>query len=998
MTSENAWPSTEQYREAIAFPADFLRQPVLRESTPDLGKGGRRPILNTGAFGVVFEMRHVESKKHWALKCFTVASENRSTRYQAISDYLACASLSSSIPFEYLPAEILVGGHRYPVLKMEWCDGVALNRYVEQSLDSPQRLQRLFDLWLGLVKELRSAGIAHGDLQHGNVLVTTSAEDQLELKLVDYDGMCVPSLSALPPEEAGHEAYQHPRRLEEASTRIEVDQFPSLVIACAIRVLIVEGAALWNAFNNDNNLLFRQQDFTAPQDSELFKRLWKSPDLLTKRLVAYIILACDSPLGDEPFLPDVLGNGNSFDIRPIESKRIEAILARRSTRISIDPKTQPRRQADRPSQSMPASAATRTPPRTASPGTPLANWTTPTTHFVTAAAIIFAIAILIRLMRSPTEIADTVSPIQMTLVPAGEFMTGAARNNFAQPANSSPQKRIRIQQPFYMAVHEVTQEQFESVMNFDQSDFGTRLLRGLPEWRDLDCQQFPVENVEFLEALEFCNRLSQQSGRTPCYKRTVDGMGVTFLDNDGFRLPSQSQWEYACRTGSNSAFAFGDSLDATKANIRIKDTPFGGGQLGRPTTVGAYPANGFGIYDMHGNVAEWCWGNLDSESEEGLVDVSRRDAFFLTRGGSWNNKARDARSDAINAAKPYRTSEYYDEGEIGFRIVLPSQDAGKSDITIPCDPIDQENATNINDVYRVAPLPIDMKIIPSGRFVMGSPPSEGQYTQFERPQHVVQISPFRMSAHEITQHQYKTVLGSNPSACTWGNRRMAPVIDTSNFPVEMVTWYDAIVFCNELSTAERLPQYYDVSGVVSKRLYSDDPEKIVSAEVSVRGGNGYRLPSEAEWEYACRAGTTTAFNCGNNLGLNDANMHPRNVLDKPDPLGVRAEQNLMGCGRPTTVGSYLPNAFGLFDTHGNVSEWCGDWYDHRYYQQLAHKVSNNPSGPISVAYDDHIGRCRVVRGGSYSDSATDGRAANRSFGSPATSLLTWGFRIVRSIE
>ena len=251
---------------------------------------------------------------------------------------------------------------------------------------------------------------------------------------------------------------------------------------------------------------------------------------------------------------------------------------------------------------------------------------------------------------------------------------------------------------------------------------------------------------------------------------------------------------------------------------------------------------------------------------------------------------------------------------------------------------------------------IGMKLvlIPAGKFMMGVPgqnddkpprdksPGETvplRSTDGEKcPQHEVEITkPFYMGVYAVTQAEYERVIGANPSAFSAKGQRSSQVwdTDTSRFPVESVSWEDAVEFCHKLSNLTEEKQ----------------------------AGRGYRLPTEAEWEYACRAGTTSTFHFGDQLSNKQANFN---------------SYSIGALGRPTRVGCYPPNAFGLYDMHGNVLQWCQDWYDVNYY---AFSPSKDPSGP------DVALRNRVVRGGSCYDSEDDCASAHRGATDPTLKNL-----------
>jgi formylglycine-generating enzyme required for sulfatase activity len=241
---------------------------------------------------------------------------------------------------------------------------------------------------------------------------------------------------------------------------------------------------------------------------------------------------------------------------------------------------------------------------------------------------------------------------------------------------------------------------------------------------------------------------------------------------------------------------------------------------------------------------------------------------------------------------------------------------------------------------------IGMKLvrIPVGKFLMGSPKDEKDRKDDEE-QHEVEITkPFYMGACTVTQAQYVHVMDKNPSwFCAQGHAKdKIAGMDTSRFPVEQVSWDDAVAFCKNLS---ELPE-----------------EK--------KAGRIYRLPTEAEWEYACRAGTTTPFHFGISLSWKQANF------DDNWPFGKGPYLK-----RTTTVGSYKPNAFGLYDMHGNVWQWCRDWYARK------HPGGKDPEGTTAAS-------SRVIRGGSWNAHGRDCRSAARFRFDPGRPHGAVGFRVV----
>src|SRR6185437_8328837 len=182
-------------------------------------------------------------------------------------------------------------------------EGFVLNEFVRDNLDKKPVLQALGQIWLRMARRLRESYIAHCDLQHGNVLfVPGSTSSSLAVKLIDYDGMCVPSLVGSKSGEVGHPAYQHPERLRTGAYDQEVDRFSLLSIATALRCLAIGGRPLWERYDTGDNLLFRQSDLQAPKQSPLFRELGSIGDAQAQMLVKELQRACQGPLGGVPLL------------------------------------------------------------------------------------------------------------------------------------------------------------------------------------------------------------------------------------------------------------------------------------------------------------------------------------------------------------------------------------------------------------------------------------------------------------------------------------------------------------------------------------------------------------------------------------------------------------------------------------------------------------------------------------------------------------------------
>jgi formylglycine-generating enzyme required for sulfatase activity len=299
------WPLSQDYNEAVQSPARHFADADLRGGTVLTNALGL-PAPYSGSFADVYQACAPDGTR-WAVKCFTREVSGLRERYQQISRHLAQARLPFSVDFSYLEQGIRVAGVWYPVLKMEWVEGLTLNQFVARYVDKPAMLEALLQIWVRMGKYLRDAEIAHCDLQHGNVLlVPGGSANSLALKLIDYDGMWVPALAGKKSGEVGHPSYQHPQRVREETYSLEVDRFSLLLVATALRALMVKGGELWQKYDNGDNLLFKEADLQGPTKSHLFLDLIRSGDALTSELADYLMRALRGGVAAAPLLEDVL--------------------------------------------------------------------------------------------------------------------------------------------------------------------------------------------------------------------------------------------------------------------------------------------------------------------------------------------------------------------------------------------------------------------------------------------------------------------------------------------------------------------------------------------------------------------------------------------------------------------------------------------------------------------------------------------------------------------
>jgi formylglycine-generating enzyme required for sulfatase activity len=517
--------------------------------------------------------------------------------------------------------------------------------------------------------------------------------------------------------------------------------------------------------------------------------------------------------------------------------------------------------------------------------------------------------------------------MKLALIPKGSFLMGAPPDEVGSSDNES-QHSVTISEDFYLGIHEVTQGEYEKVMGKNPSEFqGDKIAERHPVTgrivKQIDSSNHPVENISWEDAVAFCKKLSE----LPEEKRA----------RRVYRLPSEAEWEYACRAGSESAYCFGEDAKS------LGDYAWYGATLPQQThPVGGKKPNAWGLYDMHGNVWERCWDLYGDYPTEAMTDpIGPKIGFdYVARGGGWQNDATACRSAIRSRSSPSNRTSL-----TGFRVALDSFGISMNDAPGQSSVASPTNGSPEPEPARTKPMlenqftnsiGMSFQLIQPGTFLMGSPVSESGRDRHYETQHSVTISaPYYLGIYEVTQEEYERVMGTNPSS-TKGAR----------CPVENVSWYDAVEFIERLNfmPAER-----------------------------AAGRVHYRLPTEAEWEYACRAGSESAYCFGEDAkSLGDYAWY-----------GEFTGGNISK-RQKHPVGGKKPNAWGLYDMHGNVSEWCADWYGH--YPSAA---VTDPSGP-------NEGSGRVYRGDRQDSNATYCRSARRDSINPSSRFLGGGFRVAIS--
>ena len=467
--------------------------------------------------------------------------------------------------------------------------------------------------------------------------------------------------------------------------------------------------------------------------------------------------------------------------------------------------------------------------------------------------------------------------------------------------------KVAITKPFYLGKYLVTQEQWQTVMD-DVMDNNPSEFKG---------PKNPVETVSWDDCQRFLKKLN---GRFRPPRRSPLPTGEW-----EFRLPTEAQWEYACRAGSAGKYCFGDD------EFVLRDYAwFGANSDLRTHPVGLKKPNAFGLFDMHGNVQEWCadWFGEYKASPASDPTGAPSGSYRSFRGGEYSSQA-----GACGSSVRYCYTPWSSPHKVGFRasFVPAAKPEAKvaerpQNVSMPTEPSAPAStgektapgnfATSLKEtsVELGGGVKMEMVLIPAGEFMMGSPDSHNSdnYAELgEKPQRRVRIDqPFYLGKYPVTQEQYEAVTGENPSEFKGPKQ-----------PVEHLT-------------LEGYEQFLD-------KLNQNFPSK----------GGKFQLPSEAQWEYACRAGSTTPWYFG----------------DDKSQLGDYAWYKANSEGRTHPVGEKKPNAWGLYDMHGNVWQRC-----------------STPLPSYSPTYG-------ILRGGSYSFAAEFCRSTSRWGGEPGYG--DQGFRV-----
>lgn len=264
-------PQFSDFREAVQYPR-FFHEDDLKSGGPRKDQRGL-PIVSSGGFALTFDYLAAGNRR-LAIRCFHKPGNHLQQRYANISEFIRRnrQGMDFLIDVQYVPRGILVKGDIHPIVRMPWIEGSRLDYWIEDNLANPHAIDDIRNQLVSAVSRMRAAGVAHGDLQHGNILVDSANK----IRLVDYDGMFLPSLAELGAAEAGHRNYQHPARGDHYD--VTLDLFGAFVIDLSLDA-IRHDPSLWHDFYTEENLIFSAKDFLAPEQSPVFARLARTPRL-----------------------------------------------------------------------------------------------------------------------------------------------------------------------------------------------------------------------------------------------------------------------------------------------------------------------------------------------------------------------------------------------------------------------------------------------------------------------------------------------------------------------------------------------------------------------------------------------------------------------------------------------------------------------------------------------------------------------------------------------
>jgi hypothetical protein len=290
-------PRGDEYIAAVQNPRSAFNDAELKDCAPESDRFGI-PKPYSGGFTATFHMAN--RSREWAVRCFTRAISDLQERYAAIDQFLGRSNERFFVGTFYLSQGIRIGGNWFPIIKMQWVKGETLNAFIDKNIGNAGRIKGLVAEFLALVQRLQQLKVAHGDLQHGNIVVRDG-----RMVLIDYDGMFLPRLARLKTNEIGHPNYQHPGR-SAGHYDASIDHFASIVIYLGLRG-IAESPKLWSKYNDSESILFREEDFVDLSRSALLRDLSTLPALAAD--VDKFRGVCRLPFADVPDLDTFIAGG-----------------------------------------------------------------------------------------------------------------------------------------------------------------------------------------------------------------------------------------------------------------------------------------------------------------------------------------------------------------------------------------------------------------------------------------------------------------------------------------------------------------------------------------------------------------------------------------------------------------------------------------------------------------------------------------------------------------
>jgi hypothetical protein len=294
-------PRGDEYNVAVQNPRIAFSDTDLKNGSVETTPLGL-PKPYSGGFTITYKISNHQAA--WAVRCFHRDIQDLQTRYQSIGNFLSKNPSLYFVDAKYLAEGIKINGKGYPIIKMRWLEGVPLNIYLSKAYNQKTKIEKLLSDFVQLINELEKFGIAHGDLQHGNIIVKND-----KLHLIDYDGMYFPELATLKTNEIGHINYQHPKRSASHYNQY-IDRFSAIVIYIGLKAISLK-PSLWNKYENGENILFRSQDYADFQHSSLIQDLSAIPEL--KSYVERLIGCCYLEFDKVPCLKDFLSGNFSYN-------------------------------------------------------------------------------------------------------------------------------------------------------------------------------------------------------------------------------------------------------------------------------------------------------------------------------------------------------------------------------------------------------------------------------------------------------------------------------------------------------------------------------------------------------------------------------------------------------------------------------------------------------------------------------------------------------------